>query len=179
MWKHSHLGPEHFVCVCVFVCRHDSWNKQLICCCFTRTDRILGVNFTQKFILNLFHNWQSPDVDRVDTFMIPWEKFPEELMQSLERGKRPYPKMRREMVRIMVSEMMQKMSSINKRSSTEVNYMSVPQTCAHTNFCTYCRQLNWTFETLKSLKQYSNCFVLFWLIVNYVLRAPTPSFFIF
>ncbi|CAB1430489.1 unnamed protein product [Pleuronectes platessa] len=45
---------------------------------------------------------QSPDIDWVDTFMIPWDKFPEELMQSLEREKRPSPRMRREMIRIVV-----------------------------------------------------------------------------
>ena len=65
-------------------------------------------------------NCQSPNVDWVDTFLIPWDKFPEELLQSLERGKRPNPRMRREMVRIVVSEMMQNRSCINKRSSTEV-----------------------------------------------------------
>lgn len=65
-------------------------------------------------------NCQSRDVDWVDTFMVPWDKFPEELLQSLERGKRPNPRMRREMVRIVVSVMMQKRSSINKRSATEV-----------------------------------------------------------
>ncbi|CAI5686547.1 unnamed protein product [Oreochromis niloticus] len=56
----------------------------------------------------------------MDTFQIPWNKFPEELMQSLERGKRPSPRMRREMVRIVVSEMMKKSSRISKRNSTEV-----------------------------------------------------------
>ncbi|XP_034149423.1 uncharacterized protein LOC109615597 [Esox lucius] len=63
---------------------------------------------------------QSPDIDWVGTFMIPWEKFPEELMQSLERGKRPSPKMRREMVRIVVREMLQKNSCISKINSTDV-----------------------------------------------------------
>lgn len=41
-------------------------------------------------------------------------------MQSLERGKRPNPRMRRDMVLIVVSEMMQKTSCISKRNSTEV-----------------------------------------------------------
>lgn len=63
---------------------------------------------------------QSPDIDSVDSFIIPWEKFPEELTQSLERGKRPSPRMRREMVRIVVCEMMRKSSCISKRISTEV-----------------------------------------------------------
>ncbi|XP_072572022.1 uncharacterized protein [Paramormyrops kingsleyae] len=62
----------------------------------------------------------SPGIDWVDTFLIPWAKFPEELMQFLERGKRPSPRMRREMVRIVVNEMMQKCSCPNKRNSTEV-----------------------------------------------------------
>ncbi|KAI4879969.1 hypothetical protein NFI96_025844 [Prochilodus magdalenae] len=63
---------------------------------------------------------QSPDIDWVDTFMIPWDMFPEELMQSLERGTRPSPRMRREMVRIVACEMMQKSSCVSKRNSTEV-----------------------------------------------------------
>ena len=63
---------------------------------------------------------QSPDIDWVDTFMIPWDKFPEELMQSLERGTRPSPRMRREMVRIVACEMMRKSSCVSKRNSTEV-----------------------------------------------------------
>ncbi|XP_066528543.1 uncharacterized protein [Hoplias malabaricus] len=62
----------------------------------------------------------SPDIDWVDTFMIPWEKFPEDLMQSLERGKRPSPRMRREMVRIVVCEMMRKSSCVSKRNTTQV-----------------------------------------------------------
>ncbi|KAL1246706.1 hypothetical protein QQF64_034363, partial [Cirrhinus molitorella] len=63
---------------------------------------------------------RSPDVDWADTFDIPWKKFPEELIQSLERGKRPSPQKRREMVRIVVREMMQKSSDISKRHSTIV-----------------------------------------------------------
>ncbi|KAL7830875.1 hypothetical protein SRHO_G00303770 [Serrasalmus rhombeus] len=41
---------------------------------------------------------QSSDKDWMDPFLIPWDKFPEELMQSLDRGKCPSPRMRREMV---------------------------------------------------------------------------------
>ncbi|KAL6491350.1 hypothetical protein MHYP_G00016950 [Metynnis hypsauchen] len=52
--------------------------------------------------------------------MIPWDKFPEEPIQLLERGKRPSPRMRREMVRIVVHEMMCKNSCISERTSTEV-----------------------------------------------------------
>ncbi|XP_043952117.1 uncharacterized protein LOC122819446 [Gambusia affinis] len=63
---------------------------------------------------------QTSAADWMDTFEIPWEKFSEELMQALERGKRPSPKMRKEMVRIVVSEMMRKSSYLGKRSSTEV-----------------------------------------------------------
>ncbi|RXN37846.1 Prolyl-tRNA synthetase associated domain-containing 1 [Labeo rohita] len=63
---------------------------------------------------------KSPDIDWVDTFLIPWDKFPEELMQFLEREKRPSPRMRREMIRILVNEMMRKCSCPSKRNSTEV-----------------------------------------------------------
>ena len=52
--------------------------------------------------------------------MIPWEKFPEELIQTLETGKRPVPRMRREMVRIVACEMLQKNPCIRRRNSTEV-----------------------------------------------------------
>uniref|UniRef100_A0AAR2JH03 SAM domain-containing protein n=1 Tax=Pygocentrus nattereri TaxID=42514 RepID=A0AAR2JH03_PYGNA len=52
----------------------------------------------------------SPQLDThwEDNFEIPWTKFPEELMQPLERGKRPGPKLRRQMVRFVVTEMMEK-----------------------------------------------------------------------
>lgn len=63
---------------------------------------------------------QSPDIDWVDSFMIPWDKFPEELMQSLERGKRPSPRMRNKMVRILVCEMMGITPCPSKRNSTEI-----------------------------------------------------------
>ncbi|XP_056441457.1 uncharacterized protein LOC130378875 [Gadus chalcogrammus] len=63
---------------------------------------------------------QSPHVDWVDTFVIPWDKFPEELTQTLEREKRPSPRLRREMVRLVVQEMTQKSSCISRRSSIEV-----------------------------------------------------------
>ncbi|KAF7707226.1 hypothetical protein HF521_018444, partial [Silurus meridionalis] len=62
----------------------------------------------------------SLDIDWVDTFLIQWEKFPEELMQVLEREKRPSPRMQREMVRIVVTEMMRKGSAESRRHSTEV-----------------------------------------------------------
>lgn len=62
----------------------------------------------------------SPDVDWADTFDIPWKKFPEELIQFLERGKRPSPQKRREMVRIVIREMMQKSSDISRRHCTIV-----------------------------------------------------------
>lgn len=41
-------------------------------------------------------------------------------MQSLDRGKRPSPQMRREMVRILVHEKLQKNPCASKRNSTEV-----------------------------------------------------------
>ncbi|KAJ8013127.1 hypothetical protein DPEC_G00050070 [Dallia pectoralis] len=44
--------------------------------------------------------------DWADSFKIPWQKLPEELTQCLERKKRPSPRFRRDMVRIVVSEMM-------------------------------------------------------------------------
>ncbi|KAF6738297.1 hypothetical protein FQA47_016967, partial [Oryzias melastigma] len=63
---------------------------------------------------------QSPEVDWVTTFVVPWDKLPEELMQLLERGKRPNPRLRREMIRIVANEMMRKSSRISKSNSTEV-----------------------------------------------------------
>ncbi|XP_062399830.1 uncharacterized protein LOC134089403 [Sardina pilchardus] len=58
--------------------------------------------------------------DWVDSFQIPWAKFPEDLMQCLERGKRPSPRLRREMIRIIVSAMMNACTSPSKLESTEV-----------------------------------------------------------
>lgn len=55
-----------------------------------------------------------------DNFEIPWQKFPEELVQSLERQKRPSPRLRREMVRIVVSEMMKMCNNPTKRNTTEI-----------------------------------------------------------
>ena len=63
---------------------------------------------------------QSPGVDWVNTYQVPWDKFPEEVIQTLERGKRPSPRLRREMVRIVVSDMMRQSSSVSKRNSTDV-----------------------------------------------------------
>ncbi|XP_046703809.1 uncharacterized protein LOC124384871 [Silurus meridionalis] len=42
----------------------------------------------------------------LERFEIPWQRLPEELIQNLERQKRPSARQRREMVRIVVSEMM-------------------------------------------------------------------------
>ncbi|XP_072565115.1 uncharacterized protein [Paramormyrops kingsleyae] len=58
--------------------------------------------------------------DWVDSFQISWNHFPEALMQCLERGKRPAPKLRREMIRIVASEMMRASASPSKQASTEV-----------------------------------------------------------
>ncbi|XP_035980896.1 uncharacterized protein LOC118557809 isoform X3 [Fundulus heteroclitus] len=40
---------------------------------------------------------QSPQGSFPDSFVIPWRKFPEDLTQALERGKRPGPSLRKEM----------------------------------------------------------------------------------
>lgn len=58
--------------------------------------------------------------DWVDSFQVPWEKLPEALMQCLERGKRPKPWLSREMIRIVVSEMMLACASPNKHASNEI-----------------------------------------------------------
>ncbi|XP_029967545.1 uncharacterized protein LOC115402957 isoform X2 [Salarias fasciatus] len=63
---------------------------------------------------------QSPAVDWMDTYQVPWRQFPEELIQTLQREKRPTRHMRREMVRIVASDMMQRSSSVSKRNSTEI-----------------------------------------------------------
>ncbi|TDH05722.1 hypothetical protein EPR50_G00125360 [Perca flavescens] len=63
----------------------------------------------------------SPGLDTQwdDNFEIPWSKFPEEVMHSLERGKRPGPKLRREMVRIVVTEMMEKCPHVETQESQQ------------------------------------------------------------
>ena len=58
--------------------------------------------------------------DWTDCFEIPWKNFPEELNQCFEREKRPKPRLRREMIRIVVSEMMKACPSPSKKASVEV-----------------------------------------------------------
>ncbi|KAG5278164.1 hypothetical protein AALO_G00095900 [Alosa alosa] len=55
-----------------------------------------------------------------DSFEVPWGKMPEEVMDSLERGKRPGPRLRRQMIRIVVTEMMEKSPHVGKKHSTDV-----------------------------------------------------------
>ncbi|KAM7374650.1 hypothetical protein PAMP_007296 [Pampus punctatissimus] len=55
-----------------------------------------------------------------DSFQIPWQKLPEELMQTLERQKRPSARLRREMVRIIVSEVMKICKNPTKSNTTEI-----------------------------------------------------------
>ncbi|XP_034538595.1 uncharacterized protein LOC117812099 [Notolabrus celidotus] len=63
---------------------------------------------------------QSPRGSLPDSFMIPWGQFPEALTQDLERGRRPKPSMRKEMVRIVVREMMKAATSLSKKNATDV-----------------------------------------------------------
>lgn len=58
--------------------------------------------------------------DWTDCFEIPWTNFPEELTQCFEREKRPNPRLRQEMVHIVVSEMMKVCPSPNKKASVEI-----------------------------------------------------------
>ncbi|GAA6079261.1 uncharacterized protein LOC110971785 [Tachysurus ichikawai] len=41
-------------------------------------------------------NTSPPSVNWVDSFEVPWNTFPEELMQALERQKRPIPQLHRD-----------------------------------------------------------------------------------
>ncbi|GAA6096153.1 uncharacterized protein LOC110971785 [Tachysurus ichikawai] len=61
-----------------------------------------------------------PSVNWVDSFEVPWNKFPEELMQALERQKRPIPRLRREMVRIVVAAMLKVCTCPSRMNLTEV-----------------------------------------------------------
>ncbi|XP_073717977.1 uncharacterized protein [Misgurnus anguillicaudatus] len=63
---------------------------------------------------------ESPGCSFPDSFQIPWGEFPEALTQALERGRRPGPSLRKEMVRIVVREMMKVSSSISKMNATDV-----------------------------------------------------------
>ncbi|KAG7455662.1 hypothetical protein JOB18_001478, partial [Solea senegalensis] len=56
----------------------------------------------------------------VENLKIPWHNLPEELVQILERQKRPSPRLRREMVRTVVSEMMKTCKNPTKRNTTEI-----------------------------------------------------------
>lgn len=52
--------------------------------------------------------------------MIPWSQFPEALTQALERERRPSPSLRKELVRIVVREMMKVTTSLNKKNAADV-----------------------------------------------------------
>uniref|UniRef100_A0A1A8LY87 Uncharacterized protein n=2 Tax=Nothobranchius pienaari TaxID=704102 RepID=A0A1A8LY87_9TELE len=57
---------------------------------------------------------------KLERFEIPWQRLPEELVQNLERQKRPSARQRREMVRIVVSEMMKICKNPTKHNTTEI-----------------------------------------------------------
>ncbi|CAL8361427.1 unnamed protein product [Arctogadus glacialis] len=61
-----------------------------------------------------------PAPNWIDNFQIPWQKLSEEILQSLERQKRPSPKLRREMIRIVVSEMIKICKNPTKHNTTEI-----------------------------------------------------------
>lgn len=58
--------------------------------------------------------------DWIENFQIPWTKFPEGSIKGLERGKRPSPWLRIEMVWIVITEMMNVCASPSIKASTEV-----------------------------------------------------------
>ncbi|XP_038157392.1 uncharacterized protein LOC119794107 [Cyprinodon tularosa] len=62
----------------------------------------------------------STPVDWVDTFQIPWNRFPENLIECFKNEARPKPHLRREMIRIVVSSMMEVCASPRKQETTEV-----------------------------------------------------------
>ncbi|KAL6455511.1 hypothetical protein MHYP_G00360510 [Metynnis hypsauchen] len=63
----------------------------------------------------------------VDKFQIPWQKLPEELLQNLKRQKRPSPRLRREMIRIVVSEIMKVCNNPSKHNTTEIGKKMVAE----------------------------------------------------
>ncbi|XP_052005714.1 uncharacterized protein LOC127659801 [Xyrauchen texanus] len=67
---------------------------------------------------NTAHHGAGPDW--TDKFKIPWSSFPEALVQCLERGQRPRPALRREMVRIVVRQMLKDSALISKRNAIDV-----------------------------------------------------------
>ncbi|XP_041946353.1 uncharacterized protein LOC121707694 [Alosa sapidissima] len=70
--------------------------------------------------LSLVSTSPSSSIKWIDKFDIPWAKLPEELMQCLAREKRPSPKLRREMVRIVVSAVMKICNNPTKQNATEI-----------------------------------------------------------
>lgn len=71
--------------------------------------------------------------DWVDNFQIPFNKFPEGLLQCLERGKRPSLRLRREMVRIVATGIMNVRTSPSIKASTVVakkTYCKIPTVTA-------------------------------------------------
>ncbi|GAA6089228.1 uncharacterized protein LOC110971785 [Tachysurus ichikawai] len=62
-------------------------------------------------------NTSPPSVNWEDSFEVPWNKFPEELMQALERQKRPIPRLRREMRNVTLRK-----SHLKKRAAVQDTY---------------------------------------------------------
>ncbi|KAF7707937.1 hypothetical protein HF521_016994 [Silurus meridionalis] len=81
----------------------------------------------------------------LERFEIPWQRLPEELIQNLERQKRPSARQRREMVRIVVSEMMKICKNPTKH-----------------NFSSFrLKEVSPVFVSKKSLR----CCFFYWLIL--------------
>nr|XP_055039672.1 uncharacterized protein LOC129427310 isoform X2 [Misgurnus anguillicaudatus]XP_055039673.1 uncharacterized protein LOC129427310 isoform X2 [Misgurnus anguillicaudatus] len=59
-------------------------------------------------------------LDWADNFKIPWQKLPEEIIHCLEKKKRLSPRLRREMIRIVVSDMLKVCDGPSKQSSTTI-----------------------------------------------------------
>ncbi|GAA6082955.1 uncharacterized protein LOC119017461 [Tachysurus ichikawai] len=64
-----------------------------------------------------------PSVNWVDSFEVPWNKFPEELMQALERQKRPIPRLRREMSQQLKKEKMRSLLQTTDWNEEEVKVL--------------------------------------------------------
>ncbi|XP_070834130.1 uncharacterized protein [Chaetodon trifascialis] len=69
---------------------------------------------------SLSSSCQSPSGSFPESFTIPWGQFPEAFTQALERERRPNPSLRKEMVRIVVCEMMKVTTSLSKKNAADV-----------------------------------------------------------
>ena len=63
-----------------------------------------------------FNSSSSGDLDWIADYIIPWDKFPGDLLQNCRDGKQPPSSSRRQMVKIIVDDVLQKTSRPKRKN---------------------------------------------------------------